>query len=645
MSWAVRPLGLRPLALALMLVLLSALSRPAGAAPVLGMNLAGISDWSTEQPFLDLMKTSRPWIGHLPGRWGGVEAETLQAEGHVDAGGHLLSLPEAVDRVGTLILTDQPEAAISLAGRYVLRHAGSGRIAVGGRGREVSRARGEIRFDYVPGPGAVEIDVTGIDPADPLRDITVVREDRLPHAAAGALFNPDWLARVSGLRLLRFMDWMETNGAEARRWSERPREGDQRWTEGVPAEVLARLSNEIGADPWVTLPHLAEDDYVRGFARLMRDTLDPRLRVHAEWSNELWNFGFEQARWAEAQARALWGDAATEDAWMQFAGLRAAQVADLWAETFGAQAGTRLVRVIGVQTDWPGLETAALEAPLAVARGARPPAESFDAYAVTGYVGHDVASDDNLEALRRDIARGRAEERALETLRADAADLVDRLWPHHARVAARHGLRLVMYEGGPHMVAGAAGREDEAITGFLTTMSHAPQVAKIVGTLFDGWAGVGGTQATAYLDIAAPSRWGSWGALRHLDDATPRWDALMRYNETGPDWERRAPGSFDDGVTLGGGEAAERLVGTPEEDLLLGGGGDDEIHAGPGDRVDGGPGHDRAVLPEALRGAAIVPEGDRIAIGTGAARLLLAGIEEIAYGTDDRALNVTETLR
>ncbi|GAD56352.1 hypothetical protein [Limimaricola cinnabarinus] len=264
---------------------------------------------------------------------------------------------------------------------------------------------------------------------------------------------------------------------------------------------------------------------------------------------------------------------------------------------------------------------------------------------MTGYVGHDVASDDNLEALRRDIARGRAEERALETLRADAADLVDRLWPHHARVAARHGLRLVMYEGGPHMVAGAAGREDEAITGFLTTMSHAPQVAKIVGTLFDGWAGVGGTQATAYLDIAAPSRWGSWGALRHLDDATPRWDALMRYNETGPDWERRAPGSFDDGVTLGGGEAAERLVGTPEEDLLLGGGGDDEIHAGPGDRVDGGPGHDRAVLPEALRGAAIVPEGDRIAIGTGAARLLLAGIEEIAYGTDDRALNVTETLR
>ncbi len=645
MRRAALPWGLRRVGLALVLAFMSVGVPPVMAAPVLGMNLAGISDWSTEQPFLDLMKTSRPWIGHLPGRWGGVEAEALRAEGHVDAGGHLLSIPEGVERVGTLILTDQPEAATSLAGRYVLRHAGRGEVAVGGRGQEVSRAPGEIVFDYAPGPGPVEIDVTAIDPADPLRDITVVREDRLSHAAAGALFNPDWLARISSLRLLRFMDWMETNGSDAAHWAERPRQGDQRWTEGVPAEVLARLSNEIGADPWVTLPHLADDAYVRGFATLMRDALDPRLKIHAEWSNEVWNFGFRQARWAETQASTLWGEAAPRDAWMQFAGLRAAQVADIWADAFGAQAEARLVRVIGVQTGWPGLETAALEAPLAVAQGARPPAQSFDAYAVTGYVGHDLASDDNLDALRDDIVRGRAQDRAIETLRADADELVGRFWPHHAQVAARHGLRLVMYEGGPHMVAGEAGRDDEAITAFLSEMSHAPQVAELIETLFDDWAEVGGTQATAYLDIAAPSRWGSWGALRHLDDATPRWDALMRYNETGPDWESRAPGSFDEGVTLIGGEAAERLVGTPEEDLLIGGAGDDEIHAGPGDRVDGGPGFDRAVLPEALRGMAISRQGDRLSIGTGGARLLLAGIEEIAYGRDDEATIMTETLR
>ena len=66
--------------------------------------------------------------------------------------------------------------------------------------------------------------------------------------------------------------------------------------------------------------------------------------------------------------------------------------------------------------------------------------------------------------------------------------------------------------------------------------------------------------------------------------------------------------------------------------FLLGGGGDDEIHAGPGDRVDGGPGRDILLLPEALRAAPVTWQDGRLAIGAGAALLLLAGVEEIAYG-------------
>lgn len=41
------------------------------ADPALAMGLNGISDWSTEQPFVDLMKSARPWTGHLPDRWDG----------------------------------------------------------------------------------------------------------------------------------------------------------------------------------------------------------------------------------------------------------------------------------------------------------------------------------------------------------------------------------------------------------------------------------------------------------------------------------------------------------------------------------------------------------------------------------------------
>ncbi|MGX9854058.1 hypothetical protein ACR03S_01250 [Limimaricola variabilis] len=622
--------GLLPAMLAALL-LLATQAVPARAAPLLGMNLAGISDWSTQHPFIDLMKTARPWIGHLPGQWGGIEAEEMVAQGHVDRGGTLLSIPEGARHAGTLILTDQPEAAASLSGRYVLRHQGRGEVEVAGRARNVARAPGEIRFDYTPGPGAVEIEVTRIDPADPLRAISVVREDRLAHAAAGALFNPDWLARISGLRVLRFMDWMETNGSDLRSWADRPRPDDQGWTRGVPVEVIARLANEVGADPWVTLPHMADDDYVRRFATTLREALDPRLKVHAEWSNEVWNFGFAQAGWAQEQAQARWGDAAPGDAWMQYAGHRAAQVADIWHEVFAEDPG-RLVRVFATQTSWPGLEVSALEAPLRVASGAPPPAESFDAYAVTGYVGHDIGADDGLTELRRRMASGTAVGWARERLAVDVAELTDRYWPHHTEAAARYGLRLLMYEGGPHLVAGAEARDDAAVTGFLADLSYAPEMAELIDDLVAGWRAAGGTLATAYLDVAAPSRWGSWGNLRHLDDSTARWDAWMRANAQGPDWEARAPGTFADGATLVGGMAPERLVGTPEEDVLLGGGGDDEIHAGPGDRVDGGPGRDIVLLPEALRAAPVTWQDGRLAIGAGAALLLLAGVEEIAYG-------------
>lgn len=33
-----------------------------------GFGLAAVTDWSVQQPFLDVFKTARPWIGHLPGQ-------------------------------------------------------------------------------------------------------------------------------------------------------------------------------------------------------------------------------------------------------------------------------------------------------------------------------------------------------------------------------------------------------------------------------------------------------------------------------------------------------------------------------------------------------------------------------------------------
>ncbi len=569
--------------------------------PSLGMGLSGIADWSSQQPFLDVLKSARPWIGHTPEEWGAWSNEQLAQGGFLSPEGWPRALPPGVDRLETLVLTDLPEEARSLAGVYVLSWEGNAEVSVSGRAQELSRDERSLTFSYEPGEGLVGVAVTRLDPEDPLRGMTLVRQDRQELLEAGAVFNPDFLARIQNFRALRFMDWMMTNNSPQVSWEDRPQIEDASWMQrGVPMEIMVQLANEVGADPWFTLPHAADDAYVADFATYVRDHLDPELKVYAEWSNEAWNFLFSQAKWAEEQASARWGVAPGGDAWVQFAGLRAAEVADIWGSVFGAEAEERLVRVVSMHTEWLGLEQALLLAPLAVAEGRAPPVASFDAYGVTGYFDHGISSEELAPQLRRWIASGSAAEEVTPLASAEIQELVDEVLPYHAEVARQWDLQLVAYEGGTHIVGQGPVVDDDAITGFYTSYSYSQEMADLYRQLLDGWRANGGTLFMAFVDTAMPSKWGSWGALRHLDDANPRWDALVAANAVPPDWEEREPDTFDQGIQRFGTPGTDTLDGTPEEDDLLGFAGDDRLvgHGGS-DRLHGGGGRDRAVLPGA----------------------------------------------
>lgn len=193
-------------------------------------------------------------------------------------------------------------------------------IEVTGRAENVRYGDGEVTFDYTPGPGSVDIRIQRINTSDPPRNITVVKQDNLDRFAAGAVFNPDWTARIGQFSALRFMDWMETNNSTLTNWADRPLPGDATWSGGVPIEVMVDLANTLETDIWVNVPHLADDDFVRRFAELVKERLDPALKVYVEFSNEVWNWQFEQARWADVQARARWDQ---QDKWMQYYGMRA----------------------------------------------------------------------------------------------------------------------------------------------------------------------------------------------------------------------------------------------------------------------------------------------------------------------------------
>ncbi|WP_204112520.1 calcium-binding protein [Shimia biformata] len=546
--------------------------------PPLGTNLAPISDWSTQVPFIDLMKTARPWTGHLPGQWGGWTFEDLADGGYLDQQGWVWGIPPELSAVEALILTDMPAAMAALEGRYRVRWEGQGNLSLTGRARVISQTENEAWFDYRPGDGLVGLKITDTDPqrtGDYIRNISVIREELIPAFEAGQVFNPDFIDLIADMRALRFMDWMRTNNSTQVTWGDRPQISDFSYGwRGVPVEVMLSLANGIGADPWMTLPHMADDTYVASFALTVRDTLRPDLKLHVEYSNEVWNFIFDQAKWAQEQAVSRWGGDIPDDAWMQFYGVRAAEVMEIISQAFGDEATDRLVRVVSTHTGWPGLERAILNAPLHVAAGGSPPREGFDAYAVTGYFGHGLGTDDGAPVALSWVVESRAEAeaagRALGLTRAalsehvrahlfdtaipkaiahlrqgDLGDLLDDTLPYHAKVARDAGLALVAYEGGTHVTGVGEWANDEVLTNFLIAVNYSGGMGALYDKLLADWRTVGGTLFMHYNDLGMPSKWGSWGAWRFIGDENPRSMALDGFNrDTDAWWEDRAATTF-----------------------------------------------------------------------------------------------------
>ncbi|MCB1388600.1 MAG: hypothetical protein KDK12_05565 [Rhodobacteraceae bacterium] len=552
------------------LVVLLALTLPALArietAPregrrALGMNLAEVVGWSTELPFIDVMHGASRWTGHNGDGWGGMDEDALRAAGALDEDGWIIRFPQGVRRISTFVLVDLPAEMTSTAGTWHATWEGSAYLGFDGAARNVRFGDNSATFEFTPGQGSVLIQFN----RGTLRNLRIVHERNLERAARGEVFNPDWLARVGDMEILRFMDWMLTNNSEVRRWDERSRVSDYSWARrGVPLEIMLQLANETGAEPWFTLPHLADDSYIREFARQVHDGLRPDLRGWFEFSNEIWNWSFAQANWAEEHARARWH---RDWAWVQYGAVRAAEAMRIVDEVYAGDEGRR-VRVMGLFTGWLGLEHDMLEAPDFVAEDParnQPPHLFFDVIAVTGYFSGEMHSEAKSEIVHqwlrdsRDAAEaaGRAQglgaralaahveehrfDRAIEWAAQDlidgsvsgnpensVRDLLDRTLSHHVEVARQYDLALVMYEGGTHVVVHPEDHQDAELVAFFEALNYSEAMGRVYGELVRGWQALTPSPFVAYMDIGKPSIWGAWGHLRHLDDSTPRWDALMQ---------------------------------------------------------------------------------------------------------------------
>ncbi|WP_052261572.1 Ig-like domain-containing protein, partial [Ruegeria sp. ANG-S4] len=554
-------------------------------APALGIGLNGVNDWSTQQPFLDVFKTARAWIGIRPEGGGVVEYDELTSSNYLDANGWPIEIPDGVERIRAGLLTDMPAEAESLAGRYRLSFDGEGEIQVI-NGQNIEYGDGEIWFDYTPtGSNNIMIDILSTaSGGNHIRNISIVHEDNIAAYDAGEIFNPLWTSLIEDMRSVRFMDWMETNNSHQSEWSDRPQVEDFSWAvEGVPLEVMVELANKLGVDPWFNIPHLATQEYIEEFATYVRDNLDPNLKAHFEYSNEAWNWIFEQTFWMAEQSQARWPD---QPNWVQFQAVKAVEMAQILDSVFGDQADARIIKVLPTQTDWLGLENDFLYAPNWVAENPTenlPPHTYFDVYAITGYFDGELGRDKALtvkswidESLTRALADAEAlgltgaafdayvEEHkydyavalSVQELRdgsvtgdpsGSLAEMFER-FEYHAQVAEAHGLQMVMYEGGTHILGIGEYALDNQLTDFFTYLNYSEEMGIIYEEALAGWVDAGGTMFNAFVDVSSATQYGSWGSLRYLEDDTSRWDTLLEFNASSPVWWDDRPASAFDGT-------------------------------------------------------------------------------------------------
>lgn len=265
----------------------------AQVAPPLGAGLAGVSDWGRTHEFANIFRTARPW-GSPTDPWMGQSSIALDANGW------------PTQDAGVVIMCCQPPNQ-GLDGVYRISFECNTTPEIRplvntGTIRNVSRnaSTGIVTAELVVAPNPVDMMIGFFGTQGGVRNVKIMR----PGTVDGQQFTNVFLEHNARFNVLRFMDWTRTNNSQISQWSQRnrPESGTYRDGSGVPYEVCIDLCNALGKDYWVNVPHLADENYVRQLARLIRDRLNPELHVYVEYSNETWNFLFAQGDYLYEQA-------------------------------------------------------------------------------------------------------------------------------------------------------------------------------------------------------------------------------------------------------------------------------------------------------------------------------------------------------
>jgi len=465
------------------------------------------------------------------------------------------------------------------------RYKGLGSFTVGGNGAGSQVVAADVPGEKtVPvavaldddGQGVIWLTIQSTDSTDYLRDFKMMTPG-FDAATLSDPFYPAYKEKLVPFDVLRFMDWGQTNASPVRSWSDRtrPDHATQAREAGVALEYMIRLANDLNKDLWISIPHMADDDYVEQTAQLLRETVLPELKIYVEYSNETWNTAYPfssdgrgQTDWVQDQGLAAGFDDDPWKAGQKYTAYRSVRIWKIFEMVFGSEAADRLVKVLATQS--AGLSVTELRLATVMDPSLNPFAIKPDVLAIAPYFGGGLADDLVAEGVVETIT-------VPEILSRAATDLRETVFEEMVRQkeqADMHDLWLVTYEGGQHLVGTLGNENNAALTAKLISANRDVGMYDLYVAYLDMLNEAGVSVFSGFSFISEPSKWGSWGALESViqeNGTAPKYLGMTQWMAENIPANRAPRARPPEGITVtdtdGDGEEPAYLDGTRSRDL------------------------------------------------------------------------------
>jgi len=497
----------------------------------IGINISGVFDYSTEVPFANVMKMSRPWYTKGVNDPSYAFATNYEDALTYDADGYPTHIPQVV--TGEPLLQDVATIWDGMdawpTGKYTLLWDGTGDFTVWGSMSNLIKVNtNRYEFDVTnPVGGVLEIRMILSDASDPIQNMRLL----LPGTEStyqAQPFNQEWLDGLAPFSTVRFMDWGHTNNwgqtdagwdnPTLATWSERAQLDYYTYSsrKGVPYEVMIQLINHLDVDGWVCIPHRASNDYIMQMANMFRDQVEPERQLYVEYSNEIWNWIFGQTHWLNE-----YGCVSQNISWPEGLVPYIQNALDLWSGSFTNEMD-RITRVVGVQTGW-------LDVSERICYNMAP--NSIDAISPTFYFGFEEQDEITLDNLGSNAT-------VTDVANFARAGMDDNFgWMQDMKtISDSLNLPLAFYEGGQHLTPTPFGVMPTYATALLDV-----QTDPVMYDMYTEWIDSVRTLNTTdepmllchfvFASKQSP-QYGSWGLLERSDQdtsimAAPKYQAFI----------------------------------------------------------------------------------------------------------------------